>query len=207
MSASDTAYDFIKQGILSGDLAPSSFLTEGQLAEEVQVSRTPIREALLRLQTEGMVELFPKKGALVVPATPREARETFEARSLIEEWAAEKVWPHRSEIVATLHAKVDQMVAAKRADDIGRFSAADREFHEVIVEAAGNSVIARQYRHLRDRQIVIVAGSMRADKSRMATSVKQHRDLLLLLESGTRAAFVRACREHVTYATSLVGSR
>ncbi|GGB27036.1 GntR family transcriptional regulator [Flexivirga endophytica] len=207
MSASDKAYEFVKQGILSGALAPSTFLTEGQLADEVGVSRTPVREALLRLQAEGMVELFPKKGALVVAATPREARETFEARGLIEEWAAGQVWPRRADTVPTLHEKLDQMCAALKADDIGAFSVADRAFHEVIVEAAGNSVIARQYRHLRDRQIVIVAGSMRADKSRMASSVKQHKELVQLLETGTRAAFVRACREHVAHATSLVTSR
>lgn len=207
MSASDQAYEHVKQGILSGDLAASTFLTEGQLALEVGVSRTPVREALLRLQAEGMVELFPKKGALVVPATPQEARETFEARSLIEEWAAERVWARRAEAVPTLRQKLAEMIAAMRADDIGAFSSADRAFHEVIVEEAGNSVITRQYRHLRDRQIVIVAGSMRADKSRMTTSVRQHRELLQILESGTRAAFVRACREHVAHATGLVAGR
>ncbi|GAB3491536.1 GntR family transcriptional regulator [Flexivirga sp.] len=207
MSASDKAYEFVKTGILAGDLAPSTFLTEGQLAEEIGISRTPVREALLRLQAEGMVELFPKKGALVVPATPQEARETFEARSLIEEWAAGRVWPRRAETIPTLQEKLEEMVAAMRADDIGTFSAADRAFHEVVVEAAGNSVIARQYRHLRDRQIVIVAGSMRADRSRMANSVKQHRELLQLLETGSRASFVRACRDHVAEATSLVTAR
>lgn len=207
MSASDQAYEFIKRGILTGDLVPSTFLTEGQLAEEVGVSRTPVREALLRLQAEGMVELFPKKGALVVPATPREAREIFEARSLIEEWAAGQVWSQRTEAVPALQEKLDEMVAAMKADDIGAFSTADRAFHEVIVEAAGNSVITRQYRHLRDRQIVIVAGNMRADKSRMTDSVKQHRGLVELLTSGTRATFVRACREHVSHATGLVASR
>lgn len=207
MSASDQAYEFIKRGILTGDLVPSTFLTEGQLAEEVGVSRTPVREALLRLQAEGMVELFPKKGALVVPATPQEAREIFEARSLIEEWAAGQVWSQRAEAVPALQEKLDEMVAAMKADDIGAFSTADRAFHEVIVEAAGNSVITRQYRHLRDRQIVIVAGNMRADKSRMTDSVKQHRGLVELLTSGTRATFVRACREHVSHATGLVASR
>ena len=84
MSASDKAYEHVKAGILSGDIAPSTFLTEGQLADEVGISRTPVREALLRLQAEGMVELFPKKGALVVAPTPQETREVFEARALIE---------------------------------------------------------------------------------------------------------------------------
>ena len=207
MSASDTAYEFVKGGILSGELTPGTFLTEGQVAQEIGASRTPVREALLRLQGEGMVELFPKKGALVIPPTTRETRETFEVRALIEEWAATKVWPHRADTIPELRARLDEMIAAMKVDDVSAFSAADRTFHEIVVEAAGNSVIARQYSHLRDRQIVIVAGNLRGDKSRMASSVRQHRELLKLLESGTRAAFVRACREHVNHATSLATTR
>ncbi|NNG37996.1 GntR family transcriptional regulator [Flexivirga sp. ID2601S] len=207
MSASDRAYEHVKDGILTGRLAPSSFLTEGQVAAEVGISRTPVREALLRLQTEGMVELYPKKGALVVPATPQEGREVFEARALIEEWAASQAWPRRADAVPRLRARLADMAAAMKTGDADAFSAADRAFHEVIVEAAGNSVIARQYRHLRDRQIVIVAGNLRGDAERMTASYAQHRDLLDLLDAGTKAAFVRACRDHVSYVGTMAVSR
>lgn len=207
MSASDKAYEHVKGGILAGDVLPNTFLTEGQLAEQIGISRTPVREALLRLQAEGMVELFPKKGALVSAPTPRETREVFEARALIEEWAASQMWARRAEAAPALHAKLDQMSAALKDDDVSTFSAADRAFHEVIVEAAGNTVITRQYRHLRDRQIVIVAGNLRGDKPRMTQSLRQHRELLRLLESGTKTQFVHACREHVNYATSLAVTR
>lgn len=207
MSASDKAYEHVKGGILAGDIPPSTFLTEGQLADEIGISRTPVREALLRLQAEGMVELFPKKGALVTAPTARETREVFEARALIEEWAAGRMWSRRADAIPALRAGVDQMAAALKAEDVSSFSAADRAFHEVIVEAAGNSVIARQYSHLRDRQIVIVAGNLRGDKPRMTNSLRQHRELLRLLESGTKAQFVHACREHVSYAVSLAVTR
>ena len=207
MSASDKAYEHVKGGILAGDIAPGSFLTEGQLAEEVGISRTPVREALLRLQAEGMIELFPKKGALVVAPTPQEMREVFEARALIEEWAAGQMWARRDEALPRLRGKLDEMSAAMKIDDVSAFSAADRAFHEVIVEAAGNSVIARQYSHLRDRQIVIVAGNLRGDRPRMTKSLRQHRDLLRLLESGSKAQFVHACSDHVAYAGSLAGTR
>lgn len=207
MSASDKAYEHVKGGILAGDIPPSTFLTEGQLAEELGISRTPVREALLRLQAEGMVELFPKKGALVTAPTARETREVFEARALIEEWAAGQMWSRRADAIPALRARLDEMAAALKADDVSSFSAADRAFHEVIVEAAGNSVIARQYCHLRDRQIVIVAGNLRGDKPRMTNSLRQHRELLRLLESGTKAQFVHGCRQHVSYAVSLAVTR
>ena len=207
MSASDKAYEHVKGRILAGDIAPSSFLTEGHLAEEIGISRTPVREALLRLQAEGMVELFPKKGALVVAPTPREMREVFEARALIEEWAAGQMWSRRDVALPALREKLDQMSSAMKVDDVSAFSAADRAFHEVIVDSAGNSVITRQYCHLRDRQIVIVAGNLRGDKPRMTKSLRQHRELLRLLEAGSKAQFVHACSEHVAYAGTLAGTR
>jgi DNA-binding GntR family transcriptional regulator len=207
MSASDKAYEHVKGRILAGDITPSSFLTEGHLAEEIGISRTPVREALLRLQAEGMVELFPKKGALVVAPTPREMREVFEARALIEEWAAGQMWSRRDDALPALREKLDQMSSAMKVDDVSAFSAADRAFHEVIVDSAGNSVITRQYCHLRDRQIVIVAGNLRGDKPRMTKSLRQHRELLRLLEAGSKAQFVHACSEHVAYAGTLAGTR
>ncbi|WP_186526279.1 GntR family transcriptional regulator [Leekyejoonella antrihumi] len=205
--ASERAYSHIKAAILSGALAGGTFVTEGALAEEIGISRTPVREALLRLQVEDMVELYPKKGALVVPVTARETREVFEARVLIEEWAATHAWPRRAELGPRLHQLLDDMTAARRIKDAAAFSAADRAFHEVIVEAAGNSVITRQYRHLRDRQLCIVASVMRTDEARMTRAVVGHKELLALLEHGTRAEFTRAAREHVAHTGEMVGSR
>ena len=205
--ASERAYEHIKQGILSGALPGGTFITEGTLAEEIGISRTPVREALLRLQVEDMVELYPKKGALVVPVTAQETREVFEARVLIEEWAATHAWPRRAEIAPRLHELVTEMTAARKIKDAGRFSAADRAFHEVIVEAGGNSVIARQYRHLRDRQLCIVANVMRTDEARMTRALAGHKEMLRLLEHGTRSEFTKAAREHVAHTGEMVGSR
>lgn len=205
--AGDRAYDFIKQSILTGRFPGGTFVTEGGLADQVGISRTPVREALLRLQAEGMVELYPKKGALIVPVTATEIREIFEARTLIEEWAAHAAWPRRHEITARLHELLEEMHAAHRAGDATRFSAADRTFHEVIVQAGGNSVITRQYRHLRDRQVCIIATVMRSDEARMTRALRGHTQLLTLLETGTRAEFTRAAREHVASTGEMVTAR
>ena len=68
-SASARVYDRVKRDILDGHHPGGTFVTEGELAVATGVSRTPVREALLRLETEGLVRLYPKKGALVVPVT------------------------------------------------------------------------------------------------------------------------------------------
>ena len=68
-SASDRAYAYVKSGILDGTHTGGQFFTEGEVAEAVGVSRTPVREALLRLEVEGLVRLYPKKGAMIVPVS------------------------------------------------------------------------------------------------------------------------------------------
>ncbi|KNX36147.1 GntR family transcriptional regulator [Luteipulveratus halotolerans] len=203
--ASDRAYDHVKRAILRGDREGGAFFTEGQVADEVGVSRTPVREALLRLQAEGLVALYPKKGALVVPVTPREAHEVLEARLLLEEWAAGRAWPHRAALVEALRPHLAAMQQAKAADDVAAFSEADRTFHEAIVEAAGNAVLTRQYRMLRDRQLCILADGIRASASRMTHAITAHRTLIRVLEQGTKAEFVRESRAHVVDAMDRLG--
>ncbi|MDE9366906.1 GntR family transcriptional regulator [Luteipulveratus sp. YIM 133132] len=203
--ASERVYEHVKHAILRGDRAGGTFFTEGQIGDEVGVSRTPVREALLRLETEGLVALYPKKGALVVPVTPREAHEVLEARLVIEEWAAGRAWAARADLVVDLRGHLAAMVDAKAADDVAGFSEADRAFHEAIVAAAGNSVMARQYRMLRDRQMCILADGIRASASRMTHAVTAHRTLIRLLTEGTRAEFVRESRAHVQDAMDRLG--
>jgi DNA-binding GntR family transcriptional regulator len=206
-SAADRAYDHIKRAILSGDRRGGSFLTEGEVAEEIGISRTPVREALLRLQADNLIALYPKKGALVVPVTPREAHEVLEARQVIEEWAANRAWPRRADLLATLPAHLQAMREAQVAGDAFAFAVADSDFHAEIVDAADNEVIARQYRSLRDRQMCILTNQIRVSAARMKHAVTAHRDLIRLLENGTRAEFRKASHEHVIDAMDRLGVR
>src|SRR5689334_12094323 len=75
-----------------------------------------VREALLRLEAEGLVRLYPKKGALVVPVSAQEAHDVVEARALIEEWAAERAWARRDEIVPRLEPLLEEMRRARAAE-------------------------------------------------------------------------------------------
>ena len=94
-SAAERAYDYVKGEILARRFAAHDLLSEGQLADAVGVSRTPVREALLRLQGEGLVRLLPKRGALVLPVTVDEAADVMETRRLVESFAARKVLTSR----------------------------------------------------------------------------------------------------------------
>ena len=84
ISASDQVYGHVRELILDGEIGAGELITEGQFVEATGLSRTPVREAFLRLEAEGWLKLYPKRGALVVPVQPEEKEQVLEARQLIE---------------------------------------------------------------------------------------------------------------------------
>lgn len=204
-SAATRAYDHLKRAILDGTHPGGTLLTEGEVAERLGVSRTPVREALLRLESEGMVRLYPKKGALVVPVSAQEAHDVVEARALIEEWAADRAWPRRAEIAPELAQLLQEMRRAREADAFLDFTAADRSFHECVVAAAGNDVLTRSYRGLRERQLCISTAVMRMSRARMDAAVDGHQQLLDALLGDSKADFLALTRAHLDVARDVAG--
>jgi DNA-binding GntR family transcriptional regulator len=90
-SAAERAYRHTKERILSGELLGGSMVTEGDVSSALGISRTPVREGFLRLQAEGLLQLHPKRGALVVPVSPGEVGAVLEARELLENHAPGKL--------------------------------------------------------------------------------------------------------------------
>src|ERR1700750_2943028 len=91
--AAERVYSHVQEAVLDRSYEGGTLLTEGELAEAVGVSRTPVREALLRLEVEGLIRLYPKKGALVLPVSAQEIADGVETRQLVEEHAARKAVP------------------------------------------------------------------------------------------------------------------
>ncbi len=206
-SASARVYARLKADILEGRQVGGSFITEGEVAASTGVSRTPVREALLRLEADGLLRLYPKKGALVVPVSAAEAREVLEARLVIEHWAAAAMWSRRADVLPELARHLDEMRGARQANDLAAFVEHDRRFHEAIVATAGNSVLTRTYQGLRDRQLtIIIATQMRMSGERLDSALHGHAELVDLLRTGTKAAFVAATRAHVSDAIARLQS-
>src|SRR5690606_1941134 len=146
-STTEQAYRHVKSLVLDGSLPGGSMTSEGEIAEQLGVSRTPVREAFLRLEVEGLLRLYPKRGALVVPVSPDEVGEVTEARILLESHAAERVVERG--IAADVAGRMRAVLARQRdvdtPDETARFSALDRQFHATLVEAADNSLISHFY--------------------------------------------------------------
>ena len=199
-SASERVYTHVKHRVLDGGYPAGELLTEGAVADEVGVSRTPVREAMLRLEVEGFLRLYPKKGALVVPVSAAEAEDVLQARALVESWAAPRAHAAGAALADVLDGWLAEMVTRREADDAAGFSEADRSFHEHLVAAAGNGILTRLYRSLRERQVCINTAAMRVSASRMDAAIADHTELVALLRSGDRDAFVALTDAHLTRA-------
>lgn len=138
-SLSERAYDAIKQAILSLELQPGEFMSIGSLASQLDVSRTPVREALLLLEQEGLVRLVPHKGAYVSELSVRDVEETFELRIVLERYAARTA---ATRFTSDELSRLDQLLTeSKQAIDQGRFLEASdmgRRLHDALVEKVGN---------------------------------------------------------------------
>jgi len=206
--AAERVYAYVKAAILDRVYPGGELLTEGELATAVGVSRTPVREALLRLEESGLVKLYPKKGALVLPVLPQEIDDVLEARELIETHAAAKVWPRRKQLIETLTQRVDEMRAHHRSGDAKSFLEADRAFHEAIVGAAGNEILAKLYNSLRDRQVRMGVPGIQVRPARMDKSITAHQEMIDALGGNSVRRFRELVVAHINEAaTDLRSSR
>jgi DNA-binding GntR family transcriptional regulator len=196
-SAAQRVYDHVKTGILEATYSAGELLTEGSVSERLGVSRTPVREALLRLEAESLVRLYPKKGALVVPVTAKEADDVLEARVLVERYAAPRAFAQGTDLADRLEPVVAAMREHRDDKDVVAFSRADRTFHETIVAAAGNEVLARLYRSLRERQLCISSEVIRVSAARMDHALDDHQRLVDYLRDGDEAGFLHLTEEHL----------
>jgi DNA-binding GntR family transcriptional regulator len=178
VSAADRAYAHTKERILDGEYAQGRLLGEGEVSDAVGVSRTPVREAFLRLEAEGLLQLYPKRGALVVPISAADVEDVMETRQLIERFAVGRV----IELDLDLSAQLDAAIAAQErhaeAADAVAFVDADREFHRVFVAATGNAIVLRTHDSLRDQQQRMGLAAMSAGSDRMQRILDQHRGIV-----------------------------
>ncbi|SEK54556.1 GntR family transcriptional regulator [Nonomuraea pusilla] len=198
-SAAHRVYAATKELILNGELPAGSLISEGEIAQRVQVSRTPVREAFLRLEAEELLTLHPKRGAVVVPVPPGEAADVLELRQALEHSAAERI--ARDGLAAEGEAALRELIARQRelaeAGDVSGFAAADEAFHRGIVEASGNRLAARFYATLGDRQRRMSVSALRPRPHRLHVLADEHETLLGHLVAGASDDFAAALRGHL----------
>ncbi|MCB5911344.1 GntR family transcriptional regulator [Streptomyces pinistramenti] len=201
--AAERVYTHIKDAVLQRRYEGGMLLTEGELAEAVGVSRTPVREALLRLEVEGLIKLYPKKGALVLPVSAQEIADVVETRLLVEKHAAAKAVPAPEALLAELAEHLETMQEQAAAGDLAAVSVADRCFHAALVRSAGNQILDRLYEQLRDRQLRMGVAVMHAHPDRIAKNIAEHAEILDALRAGDTEAATVALHRHVSWVRNL----
>src|SRR5918999_1342161 len=177
MTANDRAYAFTKSRVLDSTFAGGELITEGEVADALGMSRTPVREAFLRLEGEGLLRLYPKRGALVVPVSAAEVEEVMETRVLVERFAVAKALARGADVSDAMRDAIARQEDRAAAGDLDGFVAADREFHTVLVAAAGNGIVLSLYDSLRDRQQRMGVEALRRSPRRLAEILEEHRAL------------------------------
>lgn len=202
-SAGSRAYEFAKWAILSAVYPAGSVITEAGLAHEIGLSRTPVREALLRLEVEGLVTLEPRKGAVVNTFSTHEIEDVLEARVLVENHTAARSFANRATLLPKIEVAHATMIRNCRERDTAGFTASDRLFHELIVDAADNSVLSSVYRTLRERQTLFTSVMMRGRTDRMQAAIAEHERIIETLRGDDQAVFCAAVNEHLQWSIAL----
>lgn len=207
--AKDRAYDYVKRQVMTGAFPGGELISEGEVASALGMSRTPVRESFLRLEGEGLLRLYPQRGALVVPVSPGEVRQVMEARLVCEQFAVEKVIRlaevERAPLVAELTDLLDQQRAMSEAGRVEETFQSDRMFHTVLLDAAANDFLGGLYVSLRDRQVRMTHESAMRDPQRMTTILGEHARITDTVRNGDVAAAREAVRVHLLGTVSALG--
>ena len=203
LSRVNAAYDRLKADILDNTLPPGFMAPEPEIAERLGMSRTPVREALITLQSEGLVELIPRRGVRVLPISANDMREIYELLTLLEPEAAADVAGQvdNAATVAALDASTTRMEQALRANDLEAWARADDDFHRELLRAKGNHRLLAFVNNLFDQ----------AHRARMVTlrlralpwqSTEDHRAILTAITAGNARQARRIFRRHRQRAAS-----
>lgn len=191
------AYEAIRAAITDRKLPAGSKLSVPELASRLKVSRTPIKEALARLEREELVSTIPNRGAFVSFLGADDVREVYQLREMLEglvaRLAAEKV---DAPAILTLKGLVRAQEKALRADDLPTIIKTDMEFHRRLRELAGNRRLDALLQNLQDQVRIVFATSITIP-GRRQKAIAEHREILEAIERADPEAAERAARGHI----------
>jgi DNA-binding GntR family transcriptional regulator len=190
-------YDHLRAEILSGGLEPGTELAEVALSEQLGVSRGPLREAIGRLATEGLVTVRPRRGAVVAPLSKEEFLELYQVREALERMAVKLAVPRlEPEDIAVLQELIDAMAVHAEKNEVPAFFEANAAFHERLVDASGNAKLRDLYRQQVDRLSRYRTRSLQL-RGNMQRSIAEHAAILRAAKRGDAERAAHLMSEHI----------
>jgi DNA-binding GntR family transcriptional regulator len=199
-------YTYVRAGIVSGAIAPGSFLEEEAVSAEVGVSRTPVREAFQRLHAEQFIERLPRRGAMVRAATAEELVQLYETRRVIESFVVQRIAEDGIVVPASLDTLVARLSAPRKATDLGFQAEGDFTFHRTLVASIGNAVMLGVFDGLHLRQLRVATRAVALNPGRMRLVHAQHAALLAALRRRDGADAVSILDEHLRPAPEILSA-
>lgn len=196
-SLTDLAHDSIRQLIVGGELAMGEQLSEASLAQQLGISKTPVREALVRLRVDGLIDIQPQRGTFVFSLSPRQVEEICAFREMVEVTAVKLAMGARhSELVSALQTNTREMSLAGRTRNFQAIRQLDEAFHQTILDHCDNAYLKQAHQ--------LIASKISALRSRLPEQSEQvdhcqqnHATIVGLVRDGRIAPTQRALALHI----------
>ena len=202
----DDVYEKIREAILAGELAPESSLTVQGLADRLNVSRTPVREAVRLLVVDGLATEEPRRGCFVASVQLSDLLDIHDMRAVLEALAVERSAEEATRQVADLDRQIERQTTALASEDWRAFTAADRAFHEVFHVLAGNDRLSDTLKRLRG-QMEIALVEVALSSELMQQSINEHSAIVEAVKNGDPVTASRFMREHIMATRGRVHTR
>jgi DNA-binding GntR family transcriptional regulator len=192
------AYNELRRLIVSGEFPPGTFLSERQLAAQLQMSKTPVHVALERLEAEGFVTISAQQGIVVRGMSLDDILEHYELREAIEAYVAGKLAGRLSEDQQQqLQTSLRQQEAALVAGDVAGVMELDARFHLLLMSFLGNRQITATMEQLRDKIHQVIVRVTSVDQNRLRESVAEHTEIVDAVVRGDAATAAKRAVDHL----------
>ncbi|MDD2979857.1 MAG: GntR family transcriptional regulator [Hespellia sp.] len=193
----DVVFNTLRQAILRGELKPGERLMEIQLANKLGVSRTPIREAIRKLELEGLVLMIPRKGAEVAEITEKSLRDVLEVRKALEELAVQLACDKiTEEEIENLKQAAKDFKATLGSADITKVAEADVAFHDVIYNATDNQRLIQLLNNLREQMYRFRVEYLKREDFHPQL-LSEHEDIIEQISSGQKKEASETVCQHI----------
>jgi len=194
---SEDIAESIKKAIIRGKFKPGEKISEGELAESMGTSRTPLREAFRKLENEGFIEIIPRKGAVVTEIYPEEASDLYQIKSVLEGLAAKLAMSRITEKEIDKLEKINEdLKSLIDKNDIEMFYKTHQRFHEVFVKSCGNDRLIQMVRNLNDhfKRYGIVSLTL---PGQFESATRQHAEIVEAFRQGDEKQVEAKVRKNV----------
>ena len=193
----DVVFNTLRQAILRGELQPGERLLEIHLANKLGVSRTPIREAIRKLELEGLVLMIPRKGAVVAEITEKSLRDVLEVRRALEELAVKLACDKiQDEEIEELKAAAKEFEKALGTGDVTVYAEADVKFHDIIYRTTDNQRLIQLLYNLREQMYRYRVEYLKREEVH-ETLLTEHQHIIEMIEKRDEKRAVEAVCAHI----------